>query len=180
MYIVPCFRNACFQSQIYFFWFARCWFAFVANYKPTHNKKCPRMKRPISAKEKFFYYMSKKDLFRIIIIIIGDFDVGVSDLHMKNYCNAYNSSSLMKEPTCDKNLENPSCIDLILRSSPHSFQGSCVVETGQSDFHRMVVTIIKTTLQRLPAKIRTYRNNNKLYHHKFRETLVKELSSTNT
>ena len=138
------------------------------------------MKRPISAKEKFFYYMSKKDLFRIIIIIIGDFDVGVSDLHMKNYCNAYNSSSLMKEPTCDKNLENPSCIDLILRSSPHSFQGSCVVETGQSDFHRMVVTIIKTTLQRLPAKIRTYRNNNKLYHHKFRETLVKELSSTNT
>ena len=80
----------------------------------------------------------------------------------------------------NKNLENPSCIDLILRSSPHSFQGSCVVETGQSDFHRMVVTIIKTTLQRLPAKIRTYRNNNKLYHHKFRETLVKELSSTNT
>ena len=72
---------------------------FVANCKPTHHKKCPQMKRPISAKEKFFYYMSNKDLFRIIIIIIGDFNVGVSDPHMKNYCNAYNLSSLMKEPT---------------------------------------------------------------------------------
>ena len=44
----------------------------------------------------------------------------------------------------------------------------------------MVDTIMKTTSQRLPPKIRTYRNYKKFYNHKFRETLVKELSLTNT
>ena len=54
------------------------------------------------------------------------------------------------------------------------------METGLSNFHRIVVTIIKTTFQRLPPKIRPYRNYNKLYNHKFRETLVKKLSLANT
>ena len=85
-------------------------------------------------------------------IIIGDFNVGVSDPHINDFCNAYNLNSLIKEPTCYKNRDNPSCIDLILTNSPRSFQGSCVVETGLSDFHKLVVTIMKTTVQRLPPK----------------------------
>ena len=111
---------------------------------------------------------------------------------MNHFYNAYNLSSLIKEPTGYKNPENPSWIDLILTNLRRSFQGSCVVETGLSDFHRIVViikktafhsivvTIMKTTFQRLPPKIRTYRNHNKFYNHKFRQTLVKELSSTKT
>ena len=73
-----------------------------------------------------------------------------------------------------------SCIDLILTNSPRSFQCSCVVEKGLPYFHRMVVTIIKTAFQRSPPKVRTYRNHNKCYNQKFRETLVKKLSLTNT
>ena len=53
------------------------------------------------------------------------------------------------------------------------------METGLSDFHRMVVTIMKAAFQRLLPKIKTYRNYNKFYNHKFRETLVKELHLTN-
>ena len=79
-----------------------------------------------------------------INIIIGDFNVGVSDLYLKYFRNAHNLRSLIKESTFYKNPENPSCIDLILTNSHLSFQGSCVVETGLSDFHRMVVTIMKT------------------------------------
>ena len=99
---------------------------------------------------------------------------------MNDFCNAYNLSTLIKEPTCYKNPDNPSCIDLILTNSPRSFQGFCVGETGLYDFHKLVVTIMKTTFQRLPPKIRTYRNFRKFYNHKFRETLVKELSLANT
>ena len=39
---------------------------------------------------------------------------------------------------------------------------------------------MKATFQRLSPKIRSYRNYNKFYNHKFRETLVKELSLTTT
>ena len=72
-------------------------------------------------------------------IIIGDFNVGVSDPHMTDFCNAYNLSSLIKEPTCYKNTKTwiiLHAIDLILTNSPHSFQGSCVVGTGLSDVHK--------------------------------------------
>ena len=62
-------------------------------------------------------------------IIIGDFSADVSDPHMNDFCNAYNLSSLVKEPTCHKNPDNPSCIERVLTNQPSSFQGSCVVET---------------------------------------------------
>ena len=50
---------------------------------------------------------------------------------------------LIKVPTCDKNPDNPSCIDLILTSKPRKFKNSCVTETLQSDFHKMTVTALK-------------------------------------
>ena len=77
---------------------------------------------------------------------------------MNDFCNAYNLSSLIKKPTCCKNPDNLSCIDLILTNPPRSFQGSCMVERDLSDIHKLVVTIMKTTFRRLPPKIRTYRN----------------------
>ena len=98
---------------------------------------------------------------------------------MNDFCNAYNLSSLIKEPTCYKNPDNPSSIDLTLKNSPRIFQGSCVMETGLSNFHRMTVTIMTAIFPRLPPKIRTSRNYNKFYNLNFRETLVKELSLTN-
>lgn len=88
------------------------------------------------------------------------------------FLNAYNLSSLIKEPTCYKNPENPSCIDLIITNSLWSFQDSL--------WSGVAVTIIKATFHRLPPKIRAYRNYNEYNNHKFRGTLVKELSLTNT
>ena len=77
------------------------------------------------------------------IIIIGD---------LNNFCNAYDLRSLIKEPTRFKNPKNPSCIDLILTNSPRSFQGSCVVETGLSDVHRMVATIMKPEISEIASQ----------------------------
>ena len=54
------------------------------------------------------------------------------------------------------------------------------METDLSDFHRMVVTVMTAIFQRLPPKIGTSRNYNKFYNLNFRETLVKEVSLTNT
>ena len=76
---------------------------------------------------------------------------------MNAFCGRYILSSLIKEPTCYKTPANPSCIYLILTNSPRSFQNSSVVEAGLSDFHRMIVTVLKTAFQRLLPKIRNYR-----------------------
>ena len=48
------------------------------------------------------------------IRLLGDFNVCVDDETMINFCNSYSLNSLIKQSTCFKDPENPSCIDLIL------------------------------------------------------------------
>ena len=77
---------------------------------------------------------------------------------MKTSCESYTLSSLIKEPPCYKNSQIPSCTGLILTNSPYSFQNSCVIETGLSDFYMMTVTVMKTTYEKLKLKIVNYRD----------------------
>ena len=56
------------------------------------------------------------------IILIGDFNVEISDSHMDFFCAIYHLKSLIKQPTCYKNPEKPSCIDLILTNSLGNFK----------------------------------------------------------
>ena len=66
------------------------------------------------------------------IMILGNFN---DDQNMKTSCDSYSLTSLIKQPTCYKNPSHPKCIDLILTNVPCSFQTTCVIETGLSDFH---------------------------------------------
>ena len=75
-------------------------------------------------------------------------------------------------PTCFKNPENPSCIDLILTNCPRSFQNSTVIETGLSDFHKMVVTVMKTTVCKIAPKIISYRDYSDFCNDSFRDSLL--------
>ena len=51
------------------------------------------------------------------VILLGDFNASIEDSFMKNFCESYDLGSLVKEPTCFKNPENPICIDLILTTN---------------------------------------------------------------
>ena len=52
--------------------------------------------------------------------------------------------SLINEPACYKNPLYPSCIDLFLNNDASSLQRTLVVETEFSDFHKLVVAMIKS------------------------------------
>ena len=69
------------------------------------------------------------------VILLCDFNVEVKDKNICDFMSTYNLKSLVKQKTCFKNPDKPSCIDLILTNSPRSFQDSSVFETGLSDFH---------------------------------------------
>ena len=85
--------------------------------------------------------------------MIGDFNVSPEDSHMETFCEASGLKNLIKVSTCHKNPQNPCCIDIIVTNSPLSFQSSSVIETGLSDFHKMIVTVMKITFQKLYLKI---------------------------
>ena len=80
------------------------------------------------------------------LIIIGDFNICVEDISMSGFCDTFDFKSIIKGATCYQNLENPSSIGLILTNNPRSLRISGVIEAGLLDFHRMVVTVMKTSL----------------------------------
>ena len=86
-------------------------------------------------------YLTKYDQ----LLFLGDFNAGVEDSPVKIFCSSYNLTSMINRPTCFKNPEKPSCIDLIFTNCPRSFRNSCAIETELTDFHKLVVTVIKIT-----------------------------------
>ena len=111
------------------------------------------------------------------IILLRDLNVCVDDETMRNFCNSYNLKSLIKQPACIKNPENLSCIYLILTNKSRSFQSTCVIETGLSDFHRMTVSVLKTHFRKLPPKVVTYRDFYKFENEKFMDSLKLTINS---
>ena len=77
------------------------------------------------------------------IVILGDFNVEKENNYMKIFCKNYNFKTLIKQPTCYKNPDNPTCTDLILTNVPRSFKSACVLEAWLSDFHLMTLTVMR-------------------------------------
>ena len=110
------------------------------------------------------------------IFLIGDFNADMENINLRNFCDLYKFKNLIKEPTRFKNPVNPTCIDLMLTNSHKSFQNACAIETGLSDFHRMVVTVMKAYFQEQKPKVLTYRDYKKFSESDYRQKITYELS----
>ena len=107
-------------------------------------------------------------------IVIGDFNIEADSKEMPSFCDNFGLTSPIKEPTCYKNPDNPSCTDLILTNKRFSFQNSCVADTGLSDFHRMILTVTKMTFQKLKPGVINYRDYKHFNNESFRDNLLSE------
>ena len=106
-------------------------------------------------------------------IFIGDFNVSTNHNSMINFCDLNGLRNLINVPTCYKNFDNPTSIDLILTNRPSYFQRSTVFETGLSDFHLLTITEFKTSFQKREPKIIKYRDYKNFDHSKFRSEIFK-------
>ena len=79
------------------------------------------------------------------LLFLGDFNAGVKDSSVKNFCSSFNLPSMINKATCFKNPGKPFFIDLILTNCPRHFQNSCVIETVLLASHKLAVTVMKTT-----------------------------------
>ena len=99
------------------------------------------------------HYSEKYDNY----LFVGDFNTEESDQIVHNFMNGYALDSLVKEPTCFK-ADNPRCIDLMLTNKYRSSQNTTTIETGLSDFHIMVITVLKKTYEKAGPTVLNYRN----------------------
>ena len=104
-------------------------------------------------------------------LCIGDFNSETSETALRNFCDLYKLKNLVREPTCFKNPDSPSRIDLFLTNCSRSFQDTQVIETGLSDFHKMNQTVLKMFFTKQKHETIFYGNYKKFDNLKFKEAL---------
>ena len=87
--------------------------------------------------------------------------------------------NLVKEKTCFKNKQNPGCTDLLLTNNVYAFQQTTAICTGLSDCHKLVLTVLKTTVPRSQPKEITYRDYKQFDPSKFKKELKNVLTKEN-
>ena len=68
---------------------------------------------------------------------------------------------------------NGSTIDLFLTTNKYLFEKTNSFETGISDHHNLIATVLKTIYERFPSKLLTYRS----YEHSWNESLKNKFKS---
>ena len=122
----------------------------------------------------FETYISQYDKY----ILAGDFNAEVNETTLSNFLLAYGLKTIVHEKTCFKSLNNPSSIDLFLTNCSKSFQNTSVISSDMSDWHKMVVTVLKTTFPKGKAKQIYYRNYKKFNNVHFKNDLQTCLDET--
>ena len=56
------------------------------------------------------------------LLLLGDFNAEDIEPILSEFLEQYEAKNIMKNKTCFKNPDRPTCIDLFLTNSPHSFQ----------------------------------------------------------
>ena len=101
----------------------------------------------------------------------GDFNAEENEVIFSNFLELYDLKNLVREKTCFKSIDNPSCIDLFLTNCSQLFQHTNVISTGISDCHKMIVTVLKTIFKKAKPKEIIYRCYKNLDKDNFREQL---------
>ena len=112
------------------------------------------------------YYSSQYENY----IILGDFNNIPTSCEISSFMTEFGLYSLINTPTCFKSADGR-CIDLILTNKKHSFQKSQSFETGVSDHHHMIYTMLKQTFFHIPPKMVTYRSYRNYSGEAFRAEL---------
>ena len=117
------------------------------------------------------------------ILLLRNFNSEPTKEAMAMFCQMHNLKSLIIEFTCYKNTNKTSCIDLIMTNRLKNFENSCTFETGQSDFHKMTLNVLKSSFKKQKDRVLNYPNydfyNNKFFREQFLPKLNNNLSKQN-
>ena len=97
--------------------------------------------------------MSKYDNF----VIAGNLNINMLDpkcdgkSHFSDLKDTYSLYNLVKSATCFKSSKD-TLLDVLLTNKSKSFQKTFVCETGQSDCHKLVATILQTDIYQITSK----------------------------
>ena len=98
---------------------------------------------------------------------------------MKNLYEIHNFKNLSEKLTGYKNPTNSSGVNLIIINNPRSFQNFCTFETGLSNFHKMTLTLLKSTSTEQKLRVLNYLNYKFFNNALFRDHVLNKLRNSN-
>ena len=97
------------------------------------------------------------------LLLAGDLNINAlrptsdSSNYLSGLNDTFSLTNLVTDSTCFKSNKG-TLIDLMLTNKPKSFYKSHSFVTGLSASHKLIVSILRTSLQKLPPKFVIYRN----------------------
>ena len=131
------------------------------NFRKCKWLLCGTYRPPSQLKDYYFNNLDKAiDTYSEYekILLVGDFNTEESENCMASFLFHHNLKSIVKENTCFKNPNNPRSIDLMLTNNNLSFQHTSTYFTGISDFHKLVVSVLKISFTKNEPKNIYYRD----------------------
>ena len=86
--------------------------------------------------------------------------------HFSDLNDTYNSSNLVKLATCFTSSKG-TLLDVLLTNNPKSFWKIFVCETGLSDCHKLIATLLRSTFIKLPINVVKYTSYKNFDENKF-------------
>ena len=140
-------------------------------------------KAPSQENKYFLWYLT--DLLEFYstrhekVIVLGDFNIEAENKAMKDFLQEHTFYNMMKQNTCFKG-DGGSCIDLPITNSKFSFVKTNSFETGLSDHHHMIHTILKTKFGKFEPKKLIYRNFKQFDSEQFKLDICNIMSAVRT
>ena len=132
----------------------------------SYNRKHSNIESHLDSLSKGIDSLSSKyDNF----ILLGDFNSCMEDSPMKTFGEIYKLRNLIKEPTSTR-------IDLTLTNKPRNFKNTYMIETGLSDFHKMIVAVMKMHFPKMKPQVVSYRKYKDFHSETFLDSLKHELN----
>ena len=109
--------------------------------------------------------------------VFGDFNLQISHPVILSFMNNENFINLVKGNTCFKG--KGSCIDLILTNRRYSFKHTSSTETGLSDHHHLISSMMRTTFEKEDSKVLVYRDYKNFSFNSFKSELLSKFHHNN-
>ena len=135
------------------------------------------------------YGLSKSEFFHEItlgldqyttydkFLLAGDFNIEKNEDELIDFTYQFEAKCLVNVPTCFKSDNNPTTVDHFITNAPRLFQSTNVISTGLSDFHKMIITVLKTGVPKSHPREISYRNYNRFDQEVFAADLNRVMHS---
>ena len=112
--------------------------------------------------------------------LAGDFNSEGTETVLLEFLNIHDAKNMVKEKTCFKSINNLTSVDLLISNKEKCFKFATTIDTGLSDFHEMVLVILKKKFEKAKPKVISYRDYRHFDGSSFRCVLRFELSKIST